>query len=514
MAGVFYGFPLVPPSFQLWVLGGLIAFVMVTKALAETAGLYLLLFVREKNHEREERFWLRLTGFAVALGVGFCLGYVSFRVAPSSGEKVSFTSLLEGTSIVRMEGDLAGDIRKTSSGNWMVPMRVRWVWNCRGVGSAARGTVQLLVPKDKWESRKPLWGHPISVEGQWKTSGVFFMVRSWTLSVSSPLGKQGKTGTGCNGLYGPLIRNLSSFRASIRTWITERLVAFSWGPLALALLLGDRNELDSTVSRAFREAGCAPLLALSGMHLAVFSWLFLWGGERLVGKKAALVLSTFLLWCYLYLVGSSPSLLRAVLMVSLSSLCKFRGIPMDILNVLAASFMMHLLWVPSDGRSVAFMLSYLALLGLLVLAPRWNHLMRPLIPSFLLNALTASIGAFLATAPLVLVFFGILYPGGIMISPIVGLLVVVFMVGSLGFLLMLVLFPFLAPLFQRVLEILYTLILGILKMGTYFPSFTVTSWKIESAGLLLLVTLAISLLLVYGEKRELKRGISGAFDHI
>lgn len=514
MAIVFYGFPLVPPSDQLWILGGLIAFVMVAKAMAETAMLYPLFFDREKNHEREKRLWFRLTGFAVALGVGFCLGYVSFRAAPSPGEKVSFTSLLEGPTVVRMEGTLSGDIRRTSSGNWMVPMRVRWVWNGRGVGSAARGTAQLLVPKDRLGQGKFIVGYPLSVEGQWKDPGAFFMVRSWSLNVSSPLEKQGKAGPRWGGLYESLIRNLSSFRASIRTWITEHLVSFSWGPLAQALLLGDRNELDGTVSRAFREGGCAPLLALSGMHLAVFSGLFLWGGERLMGKRAALLFSILFLWGYVYLVGASPSLVRAVLMVTLASLCNLWGIPMDTLNILAASFMVHLLWLPADGRSLAFMLSYLALVGLLVLAPRWNYLLRPRIPPFLLNALTASMGAFLMTAPVVIASFGVLYPVGIMISPLVGLLVMVFMIGALGFLLGILLFPFLSFFFQRALELLYTLILGFLKMGTYFPAITVMTGKIEAAGLVLFATLAISLLLVYGESRGIKRGIPRAFDHL
>ncbi|MEJ5189189.1 MAG: ComEC/Rec2 family competence protein, partial [Breznakiellaceae bacterium] len=225
-------------------------------------------------------------------------------------------------------------------------------------------------------------------------------------------------------------------------------------------------------------------------------------------------ISTFFLWGYVYLVGASPSLVRAVLMLTLASLCKLQGIPMDTLNILAATFMVHLLWVPADGRSLAFMLSYLALVGLLVLAPRWNYLLRPRISPFLLNALTASMGAFLMTAPVVIASFGVLYPVGIMISPIVGFFVMVFMVGALGFLLGILLFPFLSFFFQRALELLYTLILGLLKMATYFPAVTVMSGKIEAGGLVLFATLAISLLLVYGESRGIKRGIPRAFDHL
>ncbi|MCX7656442.1 MAG: ComEC/Rec2 family competence protein [Treponemataceae bacterium] len=516
MALVFYGFPLIHPSGAHILLGSLIAFVIVGKAVAETVLLYRMLFDREQGYDTKERLSLRLERLFVSLGVGFCLGVVCFRLAPSAsaGEIGSLTSLLEVSSIVRMEGTLEGDLRKTSSGNWMVPMRVCWVWDNRGVGSSARGTVHLLVPKDIRGYRKLCSGYSLSVEGQWNGNIPFFMVRSWNRDGSSILRKQRNAGNVHDGIVGFLMENASFFRLSLRNWITEHLTPFSWGPLALALLLGDRNELESTVSNAFREAGCAPLLALSGMHLVVFSFLFLWLGERLVGKRTALFLSTLLLWCYLYFVGASPSLLRAVLMVTLSSLCRFRGVRIKTLNILAMTFILHLVFVPRDGRNIGFMLSYLALVGLLVITPRWQYFLRPLMPQFLGEALAASLGAFFSTAPLMIAFFGVLYPVGIIVSPLVGLLVMMFMIGSLGFLFLLVCLPFFSFIIQRPLEILYTLIMEFLKIGTYVPSLSITSWKTQTVGLVFLVMLAINLLLVYGESRGTRREILGAFEHL
>ena len=172
--------------------------------------------------------------------------------------------------------------------------------------------------------------------------------------------------------------------------------------LVRALTLGDRSALGDDRA-AFRSAGLAHLLALSGLHVGFLLGFFLLLGLPLGRWRYPLALA--LLLGYLALVGGSPSLVRATIMAAVWLLARASGrsdVPLPALLALALT--VHLLLAPYAVWSLSLWLSYLAVAGILVFSPPRQPLPKPV--SWTRDALYATLGAQLAIMPLLLHFFG------------------------------------------------------------------------------------------------------------
>jgi competence protein ComEC len=221
-------------------------------------------------------------------------------------------------------------------------------------------------------------------------------------------------------------------RTAVRGFILERLERKSWGGLAAALLLGTREDLDGDLALAYRNAGLSHILALSGMHLAFLSALLAALFKKPLGKKGAVMAGLCFIVVYVFLVGPQPSLVRAGIMYVMGSCMVLAGKIRQPLTLLAGAFLVQLLWDPLSAGTLSFILSYLALGGILVLTGSLETVLKGSVPPSLSGALAASLGAFCATAPVVVLFFGILRPvgvaGGLLVVPLTG----IFMALALG----------------------------------------------------------------------------------
>ncbi len=180
------------------------------------------------------------------------------------------------------------------------------------------------------------------------------------------------------------------------------------GALAKALLTGQRGGLDGETVAAFRAAGAAHILALSGLHLGVIygilhRCLAVAGRSRaaeLTGSTLILAVSGF----YVLMTGSSASVVRAYLFICLNELSRlFPGRRRKPLAVFAAALTVQLCADPLIIRSVGFQLSYLAMLGIYLLFPKLDSWfpggrMNPLRRIWSASALTISCQIFTAPA--------------------------------------------------------------------------------------------------------------------
>ncbi len=132
------------------------------------------------------------------------------------------------------------------------------------------------------------------------------------------------------------------------------------------------------------------------------------------------------------LAGISPSLLRALLMLGLYTAFRLSGLPARPAAVLPLAFAAQLALQPLQIADLGFLLSWAAVAGIaLVLGlPAWRRLGR--VPAALLLPLAVSLGAWLATAPLVLLAFGRLPLSGLLLSLAAGPLVSVLMLAALA----------------------------------------------------------------------------------
>ncbi|AWN22069.1 DNA internalization-related competence protein ComEC/Rec2 [Deinococcus irradiatisoli] len=238
--------------------------------------------------------------------------------------------------------------------------------------------------------------------------------------------------------------------AGVRGWF-RRGLSVNLSPEQSALLraveLGERNDLSQerfadglNVRDAFARAGLAHLMALSGQNVALLVGALTWLLARLLPLRLAPLRYPVLLGAlagFLWLVGPSPSLTRAVLMggLVLLSLWLGRG-KLDVYGVLGLAAIASLLYQPGWLFDVGFQLSFLAVLGLSVSA-RVAALLPERWPLWLRLTLVATPCAELATLPTLLHTFGQLpllsLPANLAAAGIMALLVPLgYLAGLLG----------------------------------------------------------------------------------
>jgi len=178
-----------------------------------------------------------------------------------------------------------------------------------------------------------------------------------------------------------------------------------------ALVLGKRDMVDDEIRKAFTDAGTIHILAVSGLHVGIiyFFAAFLIGrvfrGEG--GRWFRLIFCLVILWLYAGIAGFSPSVLRAATMFSFIAAGREFGRLGNVYNMLGVSAFLLLLANPFLIGSVGFLLSYLAVTGIVMLHPVIYSLW--VAPTWFLDKVwsltVVSFSAQLATFPVTVHFF-------------------------------------------------------------------------------------------------------------
>ena len=234
---------------------------------------------------------------------------------------------------------------------------------------------------------------------------------------------------------------------------------YAWGNaggLVLALLSGSREYLPPEAGEAFRNAGLSHILALSGMHLSLFSGLAFFIGKKSLGKRFAPILEIFAVLLFFWFAGKSPSLFRALLFSICATVSALTHKKVkSSLNVLALCFLIHASIFPNDVFELGFKLSYGALAGIICLNEFFAKPLCRALPRRAGNSLSQSAGAQFFTIPICLKYFGIFAPGGVLASTVVSPIITAFVYLALAAISLSFVFPFLAPIFGSVLGAFY-----------------------------------------------------------
>ncbi len=146
-----------------------------------------------------------------------------------------------------------------------------------------------------------------------------------------------------------------------------------------ALAIGDRSDISRDLRRVYRDAGAMHLLALSGLHVGIIYGIislalsFLGGGRASRIIRTAVILS--FLWIYAVVSGLSPSISRAVVMITVYEISSFITAGKNGLSSLAASALLTTLFSPESPRNIGFQLSYSAVLAIHTIHPRLKGLL-------------------------------------------------------------------------------------------------------------------------------------------
>lgn len=171
------------------------------------------------------------------------------------------------------------------------------------------------------------------------------------------------------------------------------------------LIIGMQDDLDPETFRQFSQLGLTHILAISGMHVAVYvgALLFLLRRCRLT-RETALTVTFMLVPVYVLLSGAGPSVIRAGIMSMIALAAARFHLLKDGLNILCAAALVMLIWDPYLLVNVSFQLSFLVTAGLMIYMPMADVLLRGL-PRWLRSSLSVTLVAQFISFPLTIYYF-------------------------------------------------------------------------------------------------------------
>jgi competence protein ComEC len=435
------------------------------------------LWKEKKTETKLLTFWT--TAFAAGLAIGIAAG--------ANVTNALHFGIPEDT-IQGISGTLLDDPRVVSGGRAMSALSLRMAMGNGGTRATSQGQITVFFHEENVRRLKEFGrGTEVYAEGRLRVDG------GATGSATGGAESRGYTFTADALHVTKAAPPLERFRTGFRLGLTDRFSdsrgGGAWAGLALALLLGIRDNLDTGFAALYRDAGCSYILALSGMHLAIIVSLISFLLKKPLGMRLAAIAGAVIIVVYCFIVGPLPSLNRAALMYLLGVVSVLGMLKRDMLPLLCMAFLLQLVVTPQSGFSLSFILSYLALAGILVIGKAINSALLGKIPALLLQPLSASLGAFLATAGVSAWFFSDLRPVGILAGLILAPLATVFMVLSIAWLGLDFITPALSCLPGKVLYLLYLLMEKTAALAAAIPGIKANPFLVILLSLLITITI-------------------------
>ena len=166
------------------------------------------------------------------------------------------------------------------------------------------------------------------------------------------------------------------------TWLPWRRMLDDWVrrgfgpeqiPIAKALLLGQKGDIEIEERQAFARSGLSHLMAVSGLHVGFIImplWLLIpliW--VKPIGRHLGFAMVLIILFFYSGITGFSASVVRASVMAGVSAYAKVYRHPRDPMNLLGLAAFIILLFDPRSMWDLGFQLSFCAVAILLWVMP-------------------------------------------------------------------------------------------------------------------------------------------------
>jgi competence protein ComEC len=222
-----------------------------------------------------------------------------------------------------------------------------------------------------------------------------------------------------------------------------------------AMILGLRDDIDNDLMAAYSAAGAIHVLSVSGLHVGVIYIILVWifgflKKRENYGKWLFLFIILSILWLYAVVTGLSSPVLRSTFMFSLILIAETIDRQQNAYNTVAISAFCLLIYDPMLVTNVGFMLSYLAVFGMIQIQPLLNPLLvidkRKNKLNWLADRLwkvtTVAVSAQIATLPITIYYFHQFPNYFLLANPIVILLSSIVLIGGLAFILIVAFFSF------------------------------------------------------------------------
>ena len=277
------------------------------------------------------------------------------------------------------------------------------------------------------------------------------------------------------------------FSSADRTGLTQE------GAVLEALLLGERGRMEDATTRALQKSGLFHLIAISGAHIAIISYL-LFGVLKLLGipKRPSYAVLIILLLFYALLVEGRASVFRAAIMSLVFLMGKLLWKNSRLLNSISFSAFILLIANPFYLFDMGFELTFAATLSIILFFPAVQKYL-PRLPLKISDLFALSLTAQLGVLPFLASSFNRVSTSSLLLNlaaiPLTGVIM------GLGFIFLGLSFAssFLAQGLARALEFLVRVFLWIAHL---FDPVAFLSYRIPTPPLPVILGYFVSLLLL------------------
>lgn len=205
--------------------------------------------------------------------------------------------------------------------------------------------------------------------------------------------------------------------------------------IAVALLMGQKQDISSEVMLDYQYAGAIHILSVSGLHVG-YLLLFLNFMLKPIpntkkGTIVKLLITLLTLASFAIIAGLSPSVLRSVVMFSFVAIGYQSRRTVNIYHTLIVSALLILLFQPYFLFDVGFQLSYLALFFIVWFQPIIAPIYKPKtkIIAYCWTILSVSFAAQIGTLPLSIYYFhqfpGLFFITNLVVAPLLTFIMII-----------------------------------------------------------------------------------------
>jgi competence protein ComEC len=298
---------------------------------------------------------------------------------------------------------------------------------------------------------------------------------------------------------------IQDFVFCIRKFILDsnkKYLPLEEGALLSGIVLGERSDFTDKMDEDFLRTGLSHIVAVSGMHVAIFllgiAYFF---GFLGVGKVIQKFFSIFAIILFILITGASPSVIRAGVMAIIFLLSYTLSREKDALTSLFAAGLVVLVYNPVFLFHAGFQLSFLATFALIIFHPIINKKLER-IPSFLRGIVTASVSAQIGTLPIAAIHFN----GISLVSVVSNILIVPLIFPSLMTGIILYLAILISPFLGFIVSgIVFIPLKIILLLSRLFSSIPFALLKVPSPDISILIIYLLITYLLYNILIENKK---------
>ncbi len=214
-----------------------------------------------------------------------------------------------------------------------------------------------------------------------------------------------------SGQGNPVIALAKSWQTSLVNIYKSHDMGTEEQAVGAAMILGKYENFSDDLRDSYAAAGVTHILSVSGMHVGivfvVFQHLLFFLNRGKWARICKALLLVGITWFYALLTGLSPPVMRAAAMFTFLIAGQMNKRKSNIINTLASSALLLLIYDPYLIADIGFQLSYLAVAGIVLAG---NPLYQRISPSgYIMDKIwqlvAISIGAQLFTLPIALYHF-------------------------------------------------------------------------------------------------------------